>query len=457
MAEVAEAGAPFRGARLRVSAALWRRPWLKAAGLLALPVLAFAIVYLGALAALFVSAFWQVDAFTGQVVHVWTFDNFRTLWDDHTYWRIAGRTVGMAAAVTLTDAILAFPLAYFMAKFAPPRLRALLFVLVLLPLWTSYLVRIYAWRTILANNGALNWALNGIGLPDVHLAFTNWAMWIVFSYVWLPFMVIPVYAALERIPQSYLEASGDLGARGYRTFRSVILPLALPGVVAGSIFTFSLTLGDYVTPLLVGGADSSFIGNVVYENIGVNANVPFVAAFAIHRFRFFGRESVSFLLLLPIALPGIITGMALNSFYVFAGIGFSIWTIVIGHATFCVVVVYNNVLARLRRTSTSLLEASMDLGADGWQTFRYVLWPVLSTALVAGGLLAFALSFDEVIVTTFTAGAQTTIPIFILDNLRQGQQLPVVNVVAFVVILLTIVPVWISARLTRDAGILRRG
>src|SRR5205807_2315728 len=182
-----------------------------------------------------------------------------------------------------------------------------------------------------------------------------------------------------------------------------------------------------------------------------------MAAFAIHRFRFFGRESVSFLLLLPIALPGIITGMALNSFYIFAGISFSIWTIVIGHATFCVVVVYNNVLARLRRTSGSLIEASMDLGADGWQTFRFVVWPVLSTALVAGGLLAFALSFDEVIVTTFTAGAQVTLPIFILDNLHQGQQLPVINVVAFVVIVLTVIPVVFAQRLMRDTGILRRG
>ena len=180
-----------------------------------------------------------------------------------------------------------------------------------------------------------------------------------------------------------------------------------------------------------------------------------MAAFAIHRFSFFGRESVSFLLVLPIALPGIITGMALNSFYVFAGLGFSIWTIVIGHATFCVVVVYNNVLARLRRTSPSLYEASMDLGADGWQTFRYVTWPVISTALISGGLLAFALSFDEVIVTTFTAGAQTTLPIFILDNLRQGQQLPVINVVALVVILLTIIPVAIAQRLTSESGILR--
>jgi putative spermidine/putrescine transport system permease protein len=188
---------------------------------------------------------------------------------------------------------------------------------------------------------------------------------------------------------------------------------------------------------------------------GVALALGSMAAFAIHRFRFFGRESISFLLLLPIALPGIITGMALNSFYVFAGIGLSIWTIVIGHATFCVVVVYNNVLARLRRTSGSLVEASMDLGADGWQTFRFIVWPVLSTALVAGGLLAFALSFDEVVVTLFTAGNQATLPIFIWNNLREGQQFPIVNVVAFAVILLTIVPVTIAQRLTRDTGIIR--
>ena len=180
------------------------------------------------------------------------------------------------------------------------------------------------------------------------------------------------------------------------------------------------------------------------------------ASFAISRFQFFGRESVSFLLLLPIALPGIITGMALSSFYTFAGIGFSIWTIVIGHTTFCVVVVYNNVLARLRRSSPSIIEASMDLGADGWQTFRFVVWPVLSTALVAGGLLAFALSFDEVIVTTFTAGAQTTLPIWILDTIQRGQQLPVVNAVVFVVVVLTVIPVVVSQRLTQDSGLLRR-
>jgi putative spermidine/putrescine transport system permease protein len=183
-----------------------------------------------------------------------------------------------------------------------------------------------------------------------------------------------------------------------------------------------------------------------------------MAAAAVARFRFFGREAISFLLVLPLALPGIITGMALNSFlFSFAKVTPSLWTIVIGHATFCVVVVYNNVVARLRRSSGSLIEASQDLGADGWQTFRFVVWPVLSTALVAGGLLAFALSFDEVIVTTFTAGAQETLPIFILDNIQRGQQLPVVNVVAFFVIVVTVIPVALAQRVMRDTGLIRRG
>ncbi len=180
------------------------------------------------------------------------------------------------------------------------------------------------------------------------------------------------------------------------------------------------------------------------------------AAFAVARFRFFGRDAISFLLVLPIALPGVVTGIALSSFFTFSGFQYSLWTIVIGHSTFCIVVVYNNALARLRRTSGSLAEASMDLGADGWQTFRHVTLPVLSTALVAGALLAFALSFDEVIVTTFTAGAQNTLPIWIFGAIRQGTNLPQVNVVVLVVILATLIPVTLSVRLTRDTGILRR-
>jgi putative spermidine/putrescine transport system permease protein len=268
------------GARHRLGGALWRRNWLKALALLLPPTGAFLAVYVAALVALFVSAFWTVDSFTGLTVHTWTLDNFRELWNGSEYHTVALRTISIAAAVTVTDAIIAFPFAYFMARMATPRLRAVLFVLVLLPLWASYLARVYSWRLILNSDGLLNWTLDKLGLPPANIAYTNTAMWIVFSYIWLPFMILPVYAALERIPHSYIEASRDLGAKGGRTLRSVILPLALPGIVAGSIFTFSLTLGDYITPILIGGASSQFIGNVVYDSVNQSSNLPFAAAFA---------------------------------------------------------------------------------------------------------------------------------------------------------------------------------
>ena len=350
-------------------------------------------------------------------------------------------------------------------------------------------------------------------------------MVITFCYLWLPYMILPIYAGLERIPSSVLEASADLGGRGWMTFRRVVLPLALPAVAAGSIFTFSLTLGDYVTPQLIANT-RGFIGNVVFDNQGVANNVPFAAAFALvpiaimaiyllgarrlgafdrcdpatgsdrdpprdarrprlpvppdrghrlvcvqriagadladrelqtewfgvafenedlrdalglsiqvgllatavaivlgtlaalalHRFTFFGRDAISFLFVLPIALPGIVTGMALSATIDASRIGFSAFTIAVGHATFCIVVVFNNVIARLRRSSRSIEEASMDLGADAWQTFRYVTFPMVRTALLAGGLLAFALSFDEVVVTRFTAGTDSTLPIWIFTR-----------------------------------------
>jgi putative spermidine/putrescine transport system permease protein len=180
-----------------------------------------------------------------------------------------------------------------------------------------------------------------------------------------------------------------------------------------------------------------------------------LAAFAVSRYRFFGREAVSLVLVLPIALPGIITGMALNSFINFTALSFGLLTIVIGHATFCIVTVYNNALARLRRTPTSLTEASMDLGASGWQTLRLVTLPTVATALVAGALLAFALSFDEIVVTTFTAGARNTLPIWIYAHIRNGQQLPQVNVVVLFVIIVSVIPVTLAQRLTRDTGIMR--
>jgi putative spermidine/putrescine transport system permease protein len=267
--------------RVRVSSALHSRPWLRGLLLLSPPAAWFVVLYLAALALLLISAFWKVDDFTGKLVHSWTTDNFHTLFTDSTYRTIALRTIGIAAAVTVTDALLAFPFAYFAVRVAPRRLQTALFVAVLLPLWSSYLVRVYAWRLILAKDGILNWALGHLGLGSLGVAYSNWAMWIVFSYIWLPFMILPVWAALERVPDSYLEASADLGASRWTTFRRVLLPLALPGVVAGSIFTFSLTLGDFITPTLVGGANSDFIGNVVYRSVGVSNDVPFAAAFAV--------------------------------------------------------------------------------------------------------------------------------------------------------------------------------
>jgi putative spermidine/putrescine transport system permease protein len=277
---LARPACPARAARLRLSGFFWRHRWAKGLLLLAPPLLAFGLIYLAALVALFVSSFWTVNSFTTEIEHIWNIDNYRTLWDSSAYRTIALRTIGIAAAVTLTDAVLAFPFGYFMARIASGRSRTFLFVAVLLPLWSSYLIRVYIWRLILNEDGVLNWTLGGFGLPHVHLAYSNWAVWIVFSYVWLPFMILPVFGALERIPHSYIEASRDLGAGGWTTFRRVVLPLALPGVIAGSIFTFSLTLGDYVTPLLAGGAGSQFIGNVVYASVGISNNVPFAAAFA---------------------------------------------------------------------------------------------------------------------------------------------------------------------------------
>jgi putative spermidine/putrescine transport system permease protein len=278
MTTAAEAQRPSHSARRRLSATFWRRPWLRATTLLSAPLAWFLLIYIAALVVLFISAFWSLDTFTGKIVHSWTLDNFREIFSNPTYRTIAYRTIGIAALVTVTDALLAFPFAYYMARIATPRTRTLLFVLVLLPLWSSYLARIYAWRLILAQDGALNWSLDKVGLPTTGVAYSNTAMWIVFSYVWLPFMILPIYAALERIPDSYLEASRDLGAKGWTTFRRVVLPLALPGVIAGSIFTFSLTLGDYITPILVG--NTQFIGNVVYRNVlGLSNNIPFAAAY----------------------------------------------------------------------------------------------------------------------------------------------------------------------------------
>jgi putative spermidine/putrescine transport system permease protein len=267
-------------ARVRVSAALFRRPWLRAVLLLSGPGAWFVLIYLAALALLFISALWRVDSLTGNLIHSWTLDNFKTLVNVPVYRTIALRTIGIAAAVTLTDTILAVPFAFFATRIAPKRLQSFLFVAVLIPLWSSYLVRVFAWRLILSKEGILNWFVGDLGLGSLNIGYSNWAMWIVFSYIWLPFMILPVWSAIERVPDSVIEASADLGAHGWRTFRTVIFPLILPGIAAGSIFTFSLTLGDFITPTLVGGSSSQLIGNVVYQNVGVANNIPFAAAFA---------------------------------------------------------------------------------------------------------------------------------------------------------------------------------
>jgi putative spermidine/putrescine transport system permease protein len=278
---VEAAGRPHKtGGAAPLQSLLWRRPWLRSSLLLLPPLGWFVLIYLASLALLLVTAFWRINDFTTQIEQVWNLDNFRTILVDPTYRLIIGRTVGLAAAVTVTDAVIAFPFAYYMARVASRRTQTLLFAAVLLPLWASYLARVYSWILILNHSGLLNWSLESVGLPPANIGYTSVAMWVVFSYIWLPFMIIPTYAAMERVPESLMEAASDLGARRWRAVRDVVLPLALPGVVAGSIFTFSLTLGDYVTPILVGGAGSTFIGNVVYSNVGIANNIPFAAALA---------------------------------------------------------------------------------------------------------------------------------------------------------------------------------
>jgi putative spermidine/putrescine transport system permease protein len=249
------------------------RPRLQVGTLLAGPIGWLVVGYLGSLAVLLVASFWSLGELSGEVQQTFTLDNFDTILTDSVYRTITLRTVLIAAAVTVTDALLALPLAFFMAKVARQRSKGLLVVAVLVPLWSSYLVKVYAWRTILSEDGIFNWALDPLGLAGP--GYGNVAVWLVMSYIWLPYMIIPVYAGLERIPNSILAASDDLGAKPWRTFRSVIWPLVFPAIVAGSIFTFSLTLGDFITPSLV--SSTQFIGNAIYSNI--TNNLPLAAAY----------------------------------------------------------------------------------------------------------------------------------------------------------------------------------
>ena len=267
------------GARRRLLAELYRRRRVQILLLLTPPAGWFGVVYLGSLALLLVTAFWTFDGATGKVVQHWTLDNVIQILTQPTFRTVALRTIQFAIVVTLADMLIAFPIAFFMAQVASARTRSVLFMLCLLPLWASYLVRVYAWRVILSPNGPLDWTLGLFGLGPAGLYPSDLGLGIVFTYLWLPYMILPLYAGLERVPRSLLEASADLGARQATTFRRIILPLVLPALAAGSIFTFSLTLGDYIAPNLV--SNNQFIGNVVLEQQGVSGNLPVAAAFAL--------------------------------------------------------------------------------------------------------------------------------------------------------------------------------
>jgi putative spermidine/putrescine transport system permease protein len=271
------ASAPAGATTPRRGSLLARSEGLRTGLLLLPPMLWLGVAYLAALAALFVTSLWGQNDFTGDIERVWSLDNYRQLWDIPVYRTIAFRTIGIAALVTVIDAVLAFPIALYMAKLAAPRTRRLLVISVLMPLWASYLVKAYAWRGMFSEGGLIDWLGRPLGIhsPGYGLAATT----VTLAYLWLPYMILPIYAGLERVPDSLFEASGDLGAGAWTTLRRVVLPMAFPAVVAGSIFTFSLSLGDYIAVTIVGGA-GQLIGTVVYANVGTANNLPFAAAFA---------------------------------------------------------------------------------------------------------------------------------------------------------------------------------
>ncbi|KAB2885653.1 MAG: ABC transporter permease [Albidovulum sp.] len=289
---MSDAAHPARGPGDRLTAHFWRRPKLLTLLLLLPPLLWLGVVYIGSLAALLLQSFYSIDPFSGLVVPEFTLKTYGELLIPSNF-DIIVRTVAMAAAVTLAAAILGFPIAFFAARYAKGRWKAVFYLGIMLPLWSSYLVKVYAWKLILAKEGIITWAAEGIGagnllnavlaLPVIggnSLSTSYIGTFLVFLYVWLPYMILPMQASLERVPTSMLEASADLGASNWRTLRSVILPLALPGVVAGSIFTFSLTLGDYIIPQIV-GSSRFFIGQAVYSLQGTAGNIPLAAAFAV--------------------------------------------------------------------------------------------------------------------------------------------------------------------------------
>ena len=261
----------------RGSVLLYRNTRLALGLVLSPPLLWLLLVYIASLAALLVTAFWTVNSFTGNIVFEFSFDNFSKILTQATYQAVTFRTVALAIGVTVIDVAIAVPLAYFMAKVVSPGWQRFLLVSVSLPLWASYLVKAYAWRSVLSEGGVLDWILNPFGIPSIGYGLEGTL--ITLSYLWLPFVVIPIYAAFSRVPNSLLEASSDLGAKGWTTFRSVALPLVVPGIIAGSIFSFSLTLGDYIAVKIVGGATQT-LGTLIYSNVGTANNLPLAAAIA---------------------------------------------------------------------------------------------------------------------------------------------------------------------------------
>lgn len=289
---MATAAAVERGGARALSAFFYRRPICLLALLLLPPLLWLGVVYLGSLLALLAQSFFYIDEFSGRIVHEFSLRTYGQLFSAANL-DIILRTVLMALAVSFTDALIAFPIAYYVARYAGPRARAVFYIGVMLPLWSSYLVKVYAWKLLLAKEGAISWLFLQLHLSVVldtllqlpviggnSLSTSYLGTYLVFCYVWLPFMILPIQAALERVAKTLIEASSDLGARPRQTFRYVILPLALPGVIAGSIFTFSLTLGDYIIPQIV-GSSRYFIGQAVYQHQGTAGNIPMAAALSV--------------------------------------------------------------------------------------------------------------------------------------------------------------------------------
>lgn len=262
----------------RISSFLTTHPRTRLALLLTAPLFWLGVVYIVALVALLITAFWSVDSFTGEIRTEWTLDNVITVVTGSLYQTVTLRTVGIALMVTVIDIALALPIAFYMAKVASPRMKSALMIAVLMPLWASYLVKAYAWRSVLSEDGVLEWLISPLGLHTPGYGVTATIMTL--AYLWLPYVILPIYAGLEKVPDSMLEASADLGGKTWRTLGSIVLPLLLPSIIAGSIFSFSLSLGDYITVNIVGGA-SQMLGNLVYTNVGAANNLPLASAIAL--------------------------------------------------------------------------------------------------------------------------------------------------------------------------------